>query len=303
MTYSIVAHDPATGELGVAVQTRWPNVRASVPWAEAGVGAVATQSFTEESYGPLGLGRLRAGSSAPEALAALLAADPGRDVRQVGMVDATGGADAWTGARCVPFAGHVVGDGVSIQANMMERSTVWPAMAAAYQSSLAGGAPLVDRLLAALRAAESEGGDVRGRQSAALIVVPASGPAWKRVVDLGVADSRAPLDELERLIRLERAYQAFDATEELALRGDLAGAAVLMEQAHALAPDDAQITLWTALFYAGSGRMDEGRSLFREAAAAEPRSSEHLRRFLAAGALPEAAAPLIDALEASRTPV
>jgi len=241
----------------------------------------------------------RSGSSAPDALAALLAADAGRDVRQVGMVDASGRADAWTGARCVRFAGHLVGPDVSIQANMMERSTVWPAMAAAYESSLVADAALVDRLVAALRAAEGEGGDVRGRQAAALIVVPGSGPPWARVFDVRVEDSGAPLDELERLIRLERAYRAFDATEELAMRGELAAAASFMDEAHTLAPDDAQVTLWTSLFYGASGRMDEASSLFREAAAAEPRSAEHLRRFLEAGFLPEAAGPLIDALEAS----
>ena len=172
MTYSIVARDPATGELGVAVQTRWPNVGASVPYAEAGVGAIATQSFTEESYGPLGLARLRQGAVAPDVLAALVADDPGRDVRQVGMVDASGRADAWTGARCVREAGSIAREDVSIQANMMERPTVWQAMAAAYATAAVGSAPLVDRLVAALRAAEGEGGDVRGRQSAALIVVP-----------------------------------------------------------------------------------------------------------------------------------
>ena len=129
MTYSIVARDPATGELGVAVQTRWFNVGESVPWAEPGVGAVATQSFSEKSYGPLGLARMRAGGSAPEALEALLADDPGREVRQVGMVDASGRSAAFTGARCVVAAGHLTSDGLSVQANMMERATVWPAMA------------------------------------------------------------------------------------------------------------------------------------------------------------------------------
>jgi uncharacterized Ntn-hydrolase superfamily protein len=299
MTYSIVARDPATGELGVAVQTRWPNVGASVPWAEAGVGAVATQSFTLESYGPLGLARMREGATAPEVLRALLAEDPGRDVRQVGIVDASGRTDAWTGPRCVREAGHVVRDDVSVQANMMERPTVWSAMAAAYDEAASRSVPLTDRLVAAMRAAEGEGGDVRGRQSAALIVVPATGPAWSRVFDLRVADHRAPLDELERLIRLQRAYRLFDETEPLAMRGDLAGAAELMEQAHAMAPEDDQLTLWTAVFYGGAGRMAEAQSLFAAAARAEPRSAEHLRRFMAAGFLPPQVGPLIDALEAS----
>ncbi len=162
MTYSIVARDDATGELGVAVQTRWFNVGETVPWAEAGVGAVATQSFSEKSYGPLGVARMREGASAPQTLAALLASDPDREVRQVGMVDAKGRSGAFTGSRCVAAAGHLTADDVSIQANMMERSTVWPAMGEAFRST-AG--PLADRLMAALCAAEAEGGDVRGRQS------------------------------------------------------------------------------------------------------------------------------------------
>ena len=291
MTYSIVARDATTGELGVAVQTRWPNVGETVPWAEPGVGAVATQSFSEKSYGPLGLARMREGQPAPEALAALLAVDEGREVRQVGMVDAAGRSASFTGSRCVEAAGHITTDGLAVQANMMERATVWPAMAEAYS---AAGGELADRLLAALRAAEAEGGDVRGRQSAALLVVPASGPAWATRYDLRVEDDRAPLDELARLLRLARAYEAFDRTEEPAMAGDLQTAADAMTTAHELAPDDDQITLWTSLFYAGAGRIDEAKALFAEASRAEPRSGEHLRRFLAAGALPSQAGPLLD---------
>ena len=299
MTYSIVARDATTGELGVAVQTRWPNVGETVPWAEPGVGAVATQSFSEKSYGPLGLARMREGQSALEALAALLAVDEGREVRQVGMVDAAGRSASFTGSRCVEAAGHITTDGLSVQANMMERPTVWPAMAEAYG---AAGGELADRLLAALRAAEAEGGDVRGRQSAALLVVPASGPAWATRYDLRVEDDRAPLDELARLLRLARAYEAFDRTEEPAMAGDLQTAADAMTTAHELAPDDDQITLWTSLFYAGAGRIDEAKALFAEASRAEPRSGEHLRRFLAAGALPPQAGPLIDLLTAAIEP-
>lgn len=293
MTYSIVARDPASGELGVAVQTRWFNVGETVPWAEPGVGAVATQSFSEKSYGPLGLARMRDGASAAEALAALLADDPDREVRQVGMVDGSGRSAAFTGARCVYAAGHITADGLSIQANMMERPTVWPAMADAYRST---GGHLADRLLAALRAAEAEGGDVRGRQSAALRVVPASGPAWATRYDLRVEDDRAPLDELARLLRVARAYEAFDRSETPAMAGDLASAAIAMEEAHDLAPDDDQITLWAALMVAGAGRMAEAHRLFAEARRAEPRAAEHLRRFLAAGHLPPAVGPVIEAL-------
>ena len=222
-------------------------------------------------------------------------ADEGRDVRQVGMVDAAGVAAAFTGESCVEAAGHGIGHGFSVQANMMERSTVWPAMAQAFQGSTG---PLADRLIAALLAAEAEGGDVRGRQSAALLVVPGQGPAWATRYDLRVEDHRAPLDELARLLRLARAYEAFDRSEEPARAGDLATAAAAMEEAHALAPDDDQITLWTSMMLAGTGRLAEARALFREARRVEPRSAEHLRRFLAAGHLPPAAGAAIDVLEA-----
>ena len=299
MTYSIVARDPSTGELGAAVQTRWFNVGDGVLWAEPGVGAVATQSFSEKSYGPLGLARMRSGAAASEALEALRAADPDREVRQVGMVDAAGRSAAFTGARCVAAAGQLTFDDLSIQANMMERPTVWPAMAEAYRST---DGDLADRLVAALRAAEAEGGDVRGRQSAALLVVPASGPAWATRYDLRVEDDRAPLDELARLLRLARAYEAFDRSEAPAMAGDLQAAAAEMEMAHDLAPDDDQITLWTAVMVAGAGRMAEARELFAEALRAEPRGGEHLRRFLAAGHLPPQAGPVIEALTSGRVP-
>ena len=299
MTYSIVARDAATGELGVAVQTRWPNVGAIVPWAEPGVGAVATQSFAEASYGPLGLAQMRDGASAQESLDRLIAEDPDRDIRQVGMVDASGRSAAFTGPRCVYAAGQVTEPGLSIQANMMERPSVWPAMAEAYRSATG---ELADRLMAALQAAEAEGGDVRGRQSAALLVVPATGPAWAKRYDLRVEDHRTPLDELARILRLAHAYEAFDRSQEPAISGDLARAAVEMDDAHALAPEDDQITLWTALFTASTGRLPEARRLYADAARVEPRGGEHLRRFLAAGHLPSEAGPLIEALEAREEP-
>ncbi|HEY7525183.1 MAG TPA: DUF1028 domain-containing protein [Candidatus Limnocylindrales bacterium] len=297
MTYSIVARDPATGELGVAVQTRWFNVGSGVPWAEPGVGAVATQSFTLESYGPLGLEAMRGGASAPEALARLVAADAGREERQVGMVDARGRSAAFTGERCVPAAGHLAADGLSVQANMMERPTVWPAMREAF---LASDGDLADRLLSALWAAEHEGGDVRGRQSAALLVVPAAGDRWSIRFDLRVDDHRAPLEELARLLRIARAYEAFDRAESVAETGDLASAATLMETAHALAPDDDMVALWAAVFLAGAGRMAEARDLYTLAQRVERRSAEHLRRFLEAGHLPAEVGPLIEHLAGAR---
>ena len=167
-TYSIVARDAATGELGVAVQSHWFSVGSSVPWAEAGVGAVATQSFTDPTYGAMGLALMRAGKSAPEALKALLAADPDREVRQVAMVDAQGRAAAFTGAKCIQAAGDEVGDGFTVEANLMDKPTVWPAMAKAFREAKGD---LADRLLAALRAAQAQSGDIRGQQSAAILIV------------------------------------------------------------------------------------------------------------------------------------
>ena len=207
MTYSIVARDGETGELGVAVQTRSFGVGRAVPWALAGIGAVATQSITDTSYGPLALELLRAGKSADEALAALLAADRDREVRQVGIVDNQGRVAAHTGSACIAEAGHVTGSAWSAQANTMRSTDVWPAMAEAYETAVGS---LAQRLLAALEAAEAAGGDFRGRQAAAVLVVDAqsAGKPWdERVSDLRVDDHPEPLHELRRLLLKEEAYR------------------------------------------------------------------------------------------------
>src|SRR5262245_23641909 len=214
-TFSIVARDPATGDIGVAVQSHWFSVGSVVPWAEAGLGAVATQSFVDPSYGQLGLQLMRAGKSAPDALKALLAGDEARDVRQVAMIDAQGRVAAHTGQKNVPAAGHVVGKNYSVQANLMANDKVWPAMSRAFESTKGD---LAERMLAALDAAQEAGGDIRGRQSAALIVVtgkPTGKPWADRVFDLRVDDSAEPLRELRRLVTLQRAYNHMNA-------GDLA---------------------------------------------------------------------------------
>jgi uncharacterized Ntn-hydrolase superfamily protein len=241
VTYSIVARDPETGELGVAVQTGTFGVGRGVPWAEAGVGAVATQSYTERSYGPFGLELMKAGRSAEQALAGLVASDPQERFRQAGMVDSEGRSAAHTGAGCVRECGHLVGDGYSVQANMMARDTVWGAMAAAYE---AAAGTLARRLLAALEAAEAEGGDFRGAQSAALLVVEAepSGFPWKgRVSDIRVEDHLDPVGELRRLLDMEEDYRAersdhlrdkdrhWFAAWAAAQAGDLAGAKTLLQ--------------------------------------------------------------------------
>ncbi len=289
MTYSIVARDPDSGRFGIAIQTCWPFVGAGCPWLESGVGAVVTQSFTEVAHGPNGLGLLRSGAEPADALARLLAADPGREVRQVGVVDNAGRAASHTGERCVAAAGHVTADGVSIQANMMERATVWPAMLAAWRTPAVS---FVDRLLAALRAAEREGGDIRGRQSAVLIVsgTPAE-PGWTRQFDVRVDDHPAPLDELERLVRLQLGFEALDRAEEANRVGDAEAARRAGDDALRLAPGDAQVMVWQAIGLAAAGELEAGRAMLADASAANPRWPEFLRRFAASGVQPELVEP------------
>jgi len=285
-TYSIVARDPATGEMGVAVQSHWFSVGALVPWAEAGVGAVATQSFVDPSYGPLGLDLMRAGRSAPEAVAALIAGDAGRDVRQVGMVDAKGRVATHTGKLCIPAAGGREGQEYVVQANLMERTTVWPAMASAFEKAKGD---LADRMLAALDAAEAEGGDIRGRQSAAILVVKATttGRPWAdKIFDLRVEDHPAPLEELRRLVALQRAYNHMGAGDDCVTAKDWACAEREYGAAEALQPKNAEMAFWHAIALATNGRLEPARPLFAKAFAADPRWRELVKRLPAVDQLP-----------------
>jgi len=269
-TYSIVARDAATGDLGVAVQSHWFSVGASVPWAEPGVGAVATQSFTDPSYGALGLALMKAGKSAPEALKALLAADADREVRQVAMVDAQGRAAAHTGAKCIQAAGHEVGEGFTVEANLMDKASVWPAMAKAFRATKGD---LADRLLAALRAAQLEGGDIRGQQSAAILIVKGkpSGQPWNdRLFDLRVEDNPDPLKELGRLIQLRRAYRLMDEGDGYVTAVKWAEAKASYEAAAKLAPGVWEMPFWQAVALASSGKLDEALPIFKQVFAAEP---------------------------------
>ena len=286
-TYSIVARDPATGELGVAVQSHWFSVGASVSWAEAGVGAVATQSFQDVSYGPLGLALMRAGKSAPEALAALLTTDANREVRQVAMVDAQGRVAVHTGARCIQAAGHASGAGFTVEANLMDNDRVWSAMKAAYEAATGD---LADRLLAALDAAEAVGGDIRGRQSAALLVVrgTSTGRPWAdRRFDLRVEDHPQPLVELRRLVVLARAYERMNRGDELAAEARWDEATREYAAAAAMAPQIAELPFWHAATLAAAGHLDEARPLFAEVFAREPRWRTLVPRLPAAGLLPD----------------
>ncbi|MFN2582605.1 MAG: DUF1028 domain-containing protein [Candidatus Dormibacteria bacterium] len=285
MTYSIVARDPDSGELGVAVESHWFSVGTVVTWAQAGVGAVATQAFAEPGYAPQGLALMRAGVDAQTALSALLAADQERERRQVAFINASGAVAVHTGGSCIADAGHITGAAVSVQANMMRTPDVWPAMLRAYESATG---PLAERLLLALEAGEAAGGDVRGRQSAAMLVVSAtsSGQPWRdRLVDLRVDDSPQPLAELRRLLAVHTAYHHMEAAEERQISGDLDGALDEYSRARALAGGNDEAAFWQAVLLADADRADEARPIFSAIAAREPGWAELLRGLPAAGML------------------
>lgn len=284
-TFSIVARDPATGEMGVAVQSHWFGVGRLVAWARAGVGAVATQSLVEVAYGPRGLERMAQGKSAPEALAELLAADEGRELRQVAMVDAQGRVAAHTGARCIAEAGHIVGDAFSVQANMMLNDRVWPAMYEAYRTATGD---LAERLVCTLEAAQAAGGDVRGQQSAALLVVPAQAtdrPWDDVVVELRVEDHPAPIAELRRLLTVHRAYRRMNRGDELLGKGQVEEALGEYRAAAELVPDIAELPFWHAVTLADMGRVDEALPIFRDVFARDPNLALLVQRLPASGLL------------------
>ena len=272
----------------MAVQSHFFGVGSIVSWAEAGVGAVATQSVVEPAYGPRGLALMREGKSAPAALQQLLGDDPQEPVRQVAMIDRAGRVAVHTGSRCIQDAGHAVGDQVSAQANIMERDTVPAVMVRAYSES--SGQNLAERLLAALEAAEREGGDLRGRQSAAMVVVAAratGNPMEDRPVDLRVEDHANPVGELRRLVAMRRAYGRADAGDQLAAAGELDAALAEYEAAHRSQPDNHELAFWHGVALAASGREDEGAAMLRQAFDAHAGWVELLKRLPAAGLFPD----------------
>src|SRR5690554_1048824 len=245
-TYSIVARDPETGELGVAVQTHQMCVGWVVPWMKPGLGALATQASANIKFGPLGLALLEEGIEPEQIIAALVASDPGADRRQVAVVDAQGRAAAHTGANCIQYASHHVGEGYTVQANMMTRSTVIPAMVEAFESATGD---LAVRMMAALYAAQAEDGDIRGMQSAALKIVSGdrSTPAWDVIYDLRVDEHERPLDELARLVRLRRAAVVDERGHEALMAGKREEALALWQQAREIAPEMEEIPFWQAM--------------------------------------------------------
>jgi uncharacterized Ntn-hydrolase superfamily protein len=318
-TFSIVARDPATGQMGVAVQSHWFSVGSIVSWAEPGVGAVATQSFVDPSYGPLALGLMRAGKSAPEALKALLNADPGSDVRQVAVVDSQARVAAWTGGKDIQAAGHIagppstsvpasavsasnakgsgtlsIGADFSAQANLMLNDKIWPAMAKTFRETRGD---LAERLLAALDAAQAVGGDIRGRQSAALMVVSGrrDDKPWERIFDVRVDDHAEPLKELRRLVALQRAYNHMNAGDAAVERKDHKTALLEYEEAERMASGTpgvlpsrlAEMIYWHAVALVNMGRVDESLPLFRRAFAIEGNWAALTLRLPGSGLLPD----------------
>jgi len=263
-TYSIVARDTVSGEMGVAVQSHWFSVGSLVAWGKAGVGVVATQSFINPSFGPHGLSLLENGLTPKLAVETLLELDTGKDVRQLAILDVNGNVDAYTGKNCIEAAGHIVGDNFSVQANLMEKNTVWPAMAKAFENSKGS---LAERMFVAMEAAQNEGGDIRGKQSVAILVVKAksTGNSWEdKVVDLRVEDSENPLKEMRRLLTIHTAYEYMN-------QGDLAvetGNNVLAKEhymnAQKLNPDNLEMKYWYAVTLANNGELIEAKEIFKE---------------------------------------
>jgi uncharacterized Ntn-hydrolase superfamily protein len=286
-TYSIVARDSKTGEIGVAVQSHWFAIGPLVPWAEAGVGAVATQSFVDPSYGKLGLDLMRAGRSGPDALKGLLVADENREVRQVAILDAQGRVSAHTGSKCIPMAGHHVGEGYSVQANLMLDERVWPAMSKAFEEAQGD---LAERMLIALEAAQAAGGDIRGKQSAALVVVsgkPTGKPWQDRVFDLRVDDHPQPVAELRRLVKLQRAYNLMNEGDLAVERKDHEGALRAYAGAEALVPGNAEMIYWHAVALVNMKRVDESLPLFARVFKMDANWKTLTPRLVGVGLLPD----------------
>jgi len=261
-TYSIVARDPATGEMGAAVQSHWFSVGRLAIWTEAGVGAIATQAFVNCMLGQQGLMLLREGRSAHEVVQDVLKADDGRDMRQLAIIDAHGQVAAWTGNGCIPEAGHLRGENFSVQANLMLNETVWPAMADAFQHA---GGPLAERMLVALEAAQHAGGDLRGQQAAALVVVrgESTGKLWEdRLIDLRIDDHPTPLHELRRLLSVQRAYHYMNAGDLAIERHDVATAFREYDTAQRMLPENLEIKYWHAVSLANIGRVEESLPIF-----------------------------------------
>ena len=286
-TYSIVAYDEETGELGVAVQSHWFSVGFLVPWAKAGVGAVATQSFVKVDYGPEGLKLMEEGMSAEDALKKLISEDENEAVRQVAMIDIKGNVATHTGAKCIYAAGHRIGKNYSVQANLMENESVWDAMSNAFENT---GGDLADRMMAALDAAEGEGGDIRGKQSAAMLIVTGepTGVPWKDVVmDIRVDDHPQPLIQLKRLIRVNRAYQHANKGDHYLELDEIEKALAEYEMAAHYYPENPELPFWSAITLVSNGQLDQALPIFRDVFNRAPQLRKLTPRLVDSGLLPD----------------
>jgi uncharacterized Ntn-hydrolase superfamily protein len=285
-TYSIAAYDKETGQLGVAVQSHWFSVGTLVPWVKAGVGAVATQSFVKVEYGPNGLKLMENNLTSQEALDLLLKQDEDSDIRQVGMVDANGNAAAHTGSGCIQYAGHIVGNGYTVQANLMASPNVPGAMVLAYEST---DGELVDKLMAALEAAEKEGGDIRGKQSAAILIMTGkpTGIEWRdKVFDLRIEDHPEPITEMKRLIRIARAYQHANKGDLFLEKNMVDSALVEYDQASIYYPENPELPFWTAVSLANEKKIDEALPIFKDVFKRAPNLRDLIPRLVRASLLP-----------------
>ncbi len=286
-TFSIVARDEKTGEIAVGVQSHWFSVGTSVSWAEAGVGAVATQSFTNKSFGIRGLALLKEGKTAQQALDILLSDDPGKEVRQVGIVDAKGNVANFTGKNCVDFAGDLKGKNYAVQSNMMLTNEVPSAMAKSFEANAQ--LPLAERVLEALKAAQKVGGDIRGKQSAALLVVKgeATGKPWdeNHLVDLRVDDHSEPLVEMERLLKTHRAYEHMNNGDLAIENNNMTLAMQEYGTAMKMFPKNLEMQYWTAITLANGGNVPKAALMLQAIYAKEPNWRKMTKRLPKAGLL------------------
>lgn len=292
-TYSIVARDSITGEMAVAVQSHWFSVGTVVPWGEAGVGVVATQSFTNISFGIRGLELLKEGKSPQEALDILLDNDPGREFRQLAILDKLGRAATYTGKNCIDFAGHTLGKNFSVQANMMLNDKVVPAMEKTWKNN--ADLPLAERMVAVLKAAQNEGGDIRGRQSAALLIVKgeASSEPWNdRLIDLRVDDDMYPIEELERLLKVFRAYEHMNQGDLYVEKNQMKQAMKEYNEAMKMFPDNLEMQYWTAVTLANDRQVDRAAEMLQKIYSIDPNWRELTKRLPKVGLLKVSSADL-----------
>ena len=285
-TYSIVAKDPVTGDMAVGVQSHWFSVGTIVSWGRSGVGVVATQSFVNPAYGPDGLELMASGKDASQVVDILIKEDEGRDYRQLAVLDAAGRVSAHTGKKCIKSAGHMLGENYSVQANMMLNDKVVPAMAKAFEQN--DGLPLGERVIRVLEAGEAAGGDIRGRQSAALIVVgpdPAPHPWQDKKIDIRVDDHAEPLEELARILRVHRAYEHMNRGDVAVEKGDMAAALKEYGAAEQMFPGNLEMKYWKAIALANNQRLAEALPIFREVFHSDENWRELTRRLPESGLL------------------